>query len=202
MRYKYIHMKKWWTGCDIFHIWNYVYEKWWIKCDSFHMKFHIWDNGKPYLLLCIKNVKFGPSQKTLDSSVLRWTLQHGCFVIALSYSLQDTEHCSLCLMKNRNFYCYQLAQSYGRHKGTTRPKSGGHEFWSFHYTTQIFESFPAVYDRPMSNNIGMLYTVGKRRSPAFQWAGGHDRVFMSMVAAPMRHIFGNIARDGSNRTRS
>ena len=31
----------------------------------------------------------------------------------------------------------------------------------------------------------MLHTVRKLRSPAFQWSGGHDRVFVSMVAAPL-----------------
>ena len=38
---------------------------------------------------------------------------------------------------------------------------------------------------PMPRNIGMSYIFGKLRIPAFQWAGGHDRVFVSMVAAPM-----------------
>ncbi len=67
--------------------------------------------------------------------------------------------------------------------GAAKPKSGGHEFWSFHLITQI-ESFPAIYDMPMLSNIGMLYAVGKLRSQAFHLAGGHGRVFVSMVAAP------------------
>ncbi len=35
-------------------------------------------------------------------------------------------------------------------------------------------------------NIGMLYTVGKLSVPSFHWEGGHDRVFVSMVAAPLK----------------
>ena len=42
-----------------------------------------------------------------------------------------------------------------------------------------------VYDTPMLSHIGVSYTVGKLRVPAFPWTGGHDRVFVSMVAAPM-----------------
>ena len=37
----------------------------------------------------------------------------------------------------------------------------------------------------MLNNIGILYIIGKLRSPAFQWAGKHDLVFVSIVAAPL-----------------
>ena len=42
--YESIHVKKWWTRCDIFHICKYIYEMWWTRRDSFHMKFHIWNN--------------------------------------------------------------------------------------------------------------------------------------------------------------
>ena len=45
-------------------------------------------------------------------------------------------------------------------------------------------------DQEVSNgiwyaHIAMLYTVGKLRSSAYLWAGGHDRVFVSMGAPPM-----------------
>ena len=42
----------------------------------------------------------------------------------------------------------------------------------------------------MLSYIGMPYTVGKLRVPAFHGAGGHDRVFVSMVAAPMQTPLG------------
>ncbi len=37
----------------------------------------------------------------------------------------------------------------------------------------------------MLSHIGVSYTVGKLRDQAFSWTRGHDRVFVSMVAAPM-----------------
>ena len=66
-------------------------------------------------------------------------------------------------------------------KGAASPKSGGHEFGSVSQT----ERFPTVYGLPMLSYIGMSYTIGKLRTSPLQWAGGHDRVFVSMVAAPM-----------------
>ncbi len=41
------------------------------------------------------------------------------------------------------------------------------------------KSFPTVYSMPMPRNIGMSYIFGKLRIPAFQWAGGHIRVYGS-----------------------
>ena len=37
----------------------------------------------------------------------------------------------------------------------------------------------------MLRNIGMPYIFGKLRVSPFHWLGGHDRVFVSMVAAPL-----------------
>ncbi len=43
----------------------------------------------------------------------------------------------------------------------------------------------------MQFGMGVSYTLSLRVS-ASQWAGGHDRVFVSMVAAPMPVIYGNV----------
>ena len=45
-----------------------------------------------------------------------------------------------------------------------------------------------MYDTPVPRYIGVLYTVGKLIVPAFHWAGGHDRVFMFMVATPIQGL--------------
>ncbi len=68
--------------------------------------------------------------------------------------------------------------------GPASPKSGGHESWSSGNVSQT-KHFPMVYDMAMLSYIGMSYTVGKLIISSFQWAVGHDGVFVSMVAAPM-----------------
>ena len=36
----------------------------------------------------------------------------------------------------------------------------------------------------------MSYTVGKLRDPAFHWTGGHDHLFVSIVAARVdAHVY-------------
>ncbi len=73
-------------------------------------------------------------------------------------------------------------------KGAASPKLGGHEFRCYVVLSQS-KSFPTVYDTPMSRNIGMSYTVIKLRNSSFQRPGGHERVFVSMVAAPLKTFY-------------
>ena len=80
-------------------------------------------------------------------------------------------------------------------KDAASPKSEGHDLCSHLRISQI-RSFPTVYDMPMFDNMDMSYTVGKLRILAFQWAGGHDRVFVSMVAASLTsRIFWTLTPD-------